>query len=218
MFELYLKGGFLMHPILFCSIIALAITLDRWWYFRKIREKDIGRKFTRVETSLLKGTSMEGLRILKNLSGPIGEILRSALQNSLEPHEIIEEKLLISAERVSREAGQGLSLLALIPSVSTMLGLLGTVIGLALAFQKMALMEGSVSPAHMASGIWVALITTVAGLLVAIPSLIAHHFIQSRQIRMTFEIEHYGSRLLLLLKQCESIQKNKGTGEASCCG
>lgn len=207
MLDLYLKGGFLMHPILAVSVIALAITLDRWWYFRKIRLKDIGRRFALIEKALLKGEREKGMGALEGVTGPLGRVIGFTLQDLEEPCEIIEEKMMITGEEVSREAGRGLSLLGLIPSLSTMLGLLGTVIGLVLAFQRVAQMEGRVSPALLASGIWVALITTVAGLLVAIPSLIAHHYLQTQQARMTFEIEHYGSRLLLLLKKCRLIQE-----------
>ncbi|MFQ5779820.1 MAG: MotA/TolQ/ExbB proton channel family protein [Nitrospiria bacterium] len=190
-----------MHPILAASVIALAITLERCWYFWRIRSRDIARRFEQIEGFLLRGDDKDAKRVAKDTAGPLGKVLQLGLEDHDEVLEILQERMMICGEEVSREAGKGLSLLALIPSVSTMLGLLGTVVGMVSAFQRVAQMEGRVSPALLASGIWVALITTVAGLLVAIPTLIAHHTLQARLTRLSFEIEHYGSRLLLLLKK-----------------
>lgn len=91
-----------------------------------------------------------------------------------------------------------------------MLGLLGTVVGLVEAFQKVAEMQERVSPASLASGIWAALITTVGGLFVTIPTLIAHHFFQGRVAHLAFRIEHYGCELLLLLKREQRAFPKRG--------
>ncbi len=204
MLELYLKGGLLMHPILACSVLMLTILIERTAYFWRIGSGTILEKFPLIERCLLEGNTSEAKKIAGALSGPIAHILQIGLVHPEEKAEIIEENMAIAGDEIARQAAKGLSLLALIPSISTLLGLLGTVIGLSLAFQKVALLENLVSPALLASGIWVALITTVAGLLVAIPSLIAHHYIQNKVSRLTFEIEHFGSRLLLLLKKHQS--------------
>ena len=82
-----------------------------------------------------------------------------------------------------------------------MLGLLGTVVGLVQAFQKVAEMEARVSPSLLASGIWAALVTTVGGLFVAIPVLIVHHYFQGKMAHLAFQVEHYGSELLLVMKK-----------------
>jgi len=205
MLDLYLKGGALMHPLLAASVIALAITLDRLWYFWTLRSKELGRQFERIEKLLSNGKRKEAGTIAASIAGPIGKILQVGLDPAEEEPEIIEERMAIHGEAMAREASKGLSLLALIPPVSTLLGLLGTVLGMVLSFQRLALIEGAASPALLASGIWVALITTVAGMAVAIPALIAHHYLQSQKERLIFEIEHYGSRLLLQLKKMRSL-------------
>lgn len=195
-----------MHPILAASVIALALTLERLWFFRGSRSADVKRRFERIEALLLKGDEKAAMKIAGSTPGPIGKILEAGLTDPGEGNEISHERMAICGEVVSRDASRGLSLLALISPISTMLGLLGTVIGLVLAFQRFSQIEGTISATLLASGIWVALITTVAGMLVAIPSLIAHHYLQSRLEKLTFEIEHYGSRLLLLLKKSRSLQ------------
>jgi len=198
MFEFYLKGGLLMHPILLLSVIALTLSLERLWYFLGCRTRRIVPHFEDIENALIHHKREKAREIASRMSGPIGKILQKGLGES--NYELAQERMAISGELIAKEATRGLSLLALIPSIATMLGLLGTVLGLVAAFKKVAFLQGNVSPALLASGIWVALITTVAGLIVAIPSLIAHHFFQSAVAKLQFEMEHYGSRLLLLLK------------------
>ncbi len=197
-----------MHPILLCSIIMLTIVIERTAYFLRIRSANIPHHFALIEHALLKKNFKETQEIIEGLSGPIAHILHVGLKTPEETIEVIEENMAIAGEQMAREAAKGVSLLALIPSVSTLLGLLGTIIGLSLAFKKVAGFEGQVSPVLLASGIWVSLITTVAGLSVAISGLIAHHFIQNRVSRLTFEIEHFGSRLLLLLKKTKPYDQS----------
>lgn len=198
MFEFYLKGGLLMHPILFFSVVALTITFERLWYFARLGGRDVHEKFEQIQQALMNGHQKKAKQVANTISGPLGMILKQGLSEA--QHEIAAEQMAISGEKITKEAAKGLSLMALIPSLATLLGLLGTVIGLVLAFKKVAFIEGNVSPTLLASGIWVALITTAAGLIVAVPTLIAHHFFQNGVSKLQFEIEHYGSRLLLLLK------------------
>lgn len=212
MFELYLKGGILMHAILASSIVMLSIVLERTWYFWRAGSREISREFEQIEALLLKGERKEAAALAAELSGPIGRVLQTGLNRTEDRHEITEERMAIFGEALMHEAEKGLSLLALIPSISTLLGLLGTVLGLVMAFQKVAFMEGNVSPALLASGIWVALLTTVAGLLVAIPALVAHYYIQNRLSRLTFEMEHFANRLLLVLKNTEPVQEPARAG------
>ncbi len=205
MLDLYLKGGVLMHPILAASILALAITLERLWYFWTLRAKTLEPRFKRIEHLISKGKENEAQALAASITGPIGKILQVGLnEKGIEP-DLAAERMAIHGEAIAREAAKGLALLALIPPVTTMLGLLGTVLGMVFSFQRLALIEGAASPALLASGIWVALITTVAGMAVAIPALIAHHHLQSRKDRLVFEIEHYGSRLLLQLKKVRAL-------------
>jgi biopolymer transport protein ExbB len=85
------------------------------------------------------------------------------------------------------------------------MGLLGTVVGMVKAFQQVATAEGAVNPALLASGIWEALLTTVAGLVVAIPALLFHHGLSQRVQRYAFEMEYYSTALIRLLSRSESI-------------
>jgi len=200
MLDFYMKGGALMHPILIASVVALAVALERGWFFWRSRG-NAGKSFEALSERLLKGDRQGAVAVAEKMIGPIAVVLREGLKHGEEGAEIAQEAMAIRGEEILRAAQKGIPALALIASISTMSGLLGTVVGLVVAFQKVAEMEARVSPALLASGIWAALITTVAGLVVAIPTLITHHYFQGKLTQFSFQIEHYGSEMILLLKR-----------------
>lgn len=194
-----------MHPILVASVIALAVALERVWFFWRA-DSNVGPLFEMVAERISKGDPKGALEVVGEHSGPVGLVLREGLKHWHEGPEMAQEIMAIRGEEALRSARRGISLLSLVPSITVMLGLLGTVVGMVQAFQKVAEMEEQVSPALLASGIWTALITTVGGLCVAIPILIAHHYFQEKIAHLAFQIEHYGSELILLLKQERSMK------------
>lgn len=200
MFDIYLKGGFLMHPILLISIVALAVALERGWFFWRLRG-DAQAAFEAMAERFSTGDRDGATRMAEKIAGPVGVVLKEGLVHWEDGPEIAQEAMAIRGEAVLQTVRRGIPILALIASVSTMLGLLGTVVGLVEAFQKVAEMEARVSPSLLASGIWAALVTTVGGLFVAIPTLIVHHYFQGKVAHLAFQIEHYGSELLLVMKK-----------------
>jgi len=98
-----------------------------------------------------------------------------------------------------------LSLLNLIAGLAPLVGLLGTVVGMVRAFQTVATSQGAVNPSMLAGGIWEALLTTVAGLSIAIPALLFHHYLDQRVRQFAFQIDHYGTALIRLLSQKEHM-------------
>lgn len=212
MLDLFVKGGFLMHPILIASILAFGIALERGWFFWKIRG-DARAVFEELKERLLKGDREITLKTAEEAPRPVGAVLKEGLVYWEEGPEIVQEVMAIRSEEALREAQKGLSVLAVIASITPMLGLLGTVVGLVEAFQKVAEMQERVSPALLASGIWAALITTVGGLFVAIPTLIVYHYFQGKVAHLAFQLEHYGSELLLLLKKEKGGEDGLGRSE-----
>lgn len=206
MLDYYLRGGFLMHPILLSSIIALAIAIERFWYFWRMRAA-VPETFQAIKEDISKGDIDKARERAEEIPGAVGTVLREGLSHPDEEPEIIQEIMAIRGEELLREANRGIPTLALIPSVSTMLGLLGTVIGLVEAFSKVAEMEERVSPAILSHGIWTALITTVGGLFVAIPTLITHHYFQGKVAHLAFQLEHHGSEILLLIKKNRLLRR-----------
>ncbi|MCD6364061.1 MAG: MotA/TolQ/ExbB proton channel family protein [Synergistetes bacterium] len=162
--EWFEKGGPLMYPIFICSILSLAIFLERLFYLLKRRQ--IIERFRRK---------------IEGLSGDIKEL---------------REILMVLVEGEAMRLSKGLGALSLIARVSTLLGLLGTVLGMVEVFKEVS--EGKLGdPEALAGGIWVALITTVFGLSVAIPAVFMHGFLSSLVSRREEELLKIGEEVLI---------------------
>jgi biopolymer transport protein ExbB len=155
MLQYFLKGGPVMWPILLCSVVALAITINKAWQYFQVR-RDIARPLEDIQS--------HGSRFL-------GPILK-AVQQGLNDRQI---SMVGSRELKNLETGMGS--LNLIAVIAPLLGLTGTVTGMIKAFQVIAIMGTNVDPTLLAAGIWEALITTAAGLFVGIPTHVAAHYL-----------------------------------------
>lgn len=212
MIDLYLKGGFVMHVIFAASTVALAIVLERTWFFWSIREN-----LEKTYHDLIRGGILpEDVSITGKDYGSVGEVLAEGIAQWGRGEKAVQEAMALPGEMLLHSAQRGLPLLSLIGSLSVMLGLFGTVIGLTEAFQTVATLQGQVSPASLASGIWAAMLTTVFGLAVAMVVLLAHHFFQARLSDLAFQLERYGSMLLLRLPASErpsfALEEPSGKG------
>jgi len=158
MIALFLKGGVLMWPILLCSVVALAIALSKTLQYRAVLSS-----LCRAPAALL------------DEQPPMLAALLDGIARGLDDRE-----LSLIGTRHIRELEKGLGVLSLISVITPLLGLTGTVTGMIRAFQIIAGAGSQVNPGLLAGGIWEALLTTAAGLFVAIPVHIAHHFLEER--------------------------------------
>lgn len=176
MLELIKSGGWLMMPIVLCSIIAMAIICERFWSLRrnKILPPELVPKVWRMarDNKLDQATT----RRLK-LNSPLGAILSSGLLNSRHGREIMKESIEEAGRQVAHELERFLNTLGTIASITPLLGLLGTVVGMIKVFSAI-MTHGVGDPGILAGGISEALITTAAGLTVAIPSLMFHRYFE----------------------------------------
>ncbi|MHB1397391.1 MAG: MotA/TolQ/ExbB proton channel family protein [Trichloromonadaceae bacterium] len=197
MLEIFIKGGPLMYPILACSVLALAIFLERFWTYLRV-SKGLHLLVRDVEGLVLKERIDEAIIVCQRSGTPLARILIAALRNAGKPR----EQLKVAVEEVgAREAPpleRYLGLLGIIASIAPLLGLLGTVFGMIEAFNVIAL-QGHGTPATLGGGISQALITTAAGLTVAIPILLAHKYLSSRADRMLLDMEEYSLHVVDLL-------------------
>lgn len=197
MLEIFIKGGPLMYPILACSVLALAIFLERFWTYLRV-SKGLHLLVRDVEGLVLKERIDEAIIVCQRSGTPLARILIAALRNAGKPR----EQLKVAVEEVgAREAPpleRYLGLLGIIASIAPLLGLLGTVFGMIEAFNVIAL-QGHGTPATLGGGISEALITTAAGLTVAIPILLAHKYLSSRADRMLLDMEEYSLHVVDLL-------------------
>ncbi|MGZ8153609.1 MAG: MotA/TolQ/ExbB proton channel family protein [Methylovulum sp.] len=175
MFEIIKSGGWMMLPIILCSIVSMGIIVERFWTLqkKKILPPDLVRQVWRLSRD--KKMDDVTLQKLKH-SSPLGYILAAGLANSHHGRDVMKECIEESGRLVVHRLEHFLNTLGTIASVSPLLGLLGTVFGMIDIFASL-MAHGAGDPTVLAGGISVALITTAAGLTVAIPSLIFHrHF------------------------------------------
>ncbi|MFK8019405.1 MAG: MotA/TolQ/ExbB proton channel family protein [Pseudomonadales bacterium] len=194
MFELVKQGGWLMLPIIFCSVIALAITIERLLALNpnKIAPKNLlAEVWTWIKNSQI---DSEKLKTLKQTS-PLGQILAAGISNSRNGREVMKESIEEAAGQVVHEMQHYLSTLGTIAAVTPLLGLLGTVIGMIKVFSEI-MVQGTGNASVLAGGISEALITTASGLAVAIPALIMHRFFERRIQSIVVTLEREAVKLV----------------------
>jgi biopolymer transport protein ExbB len=176
--ELFLAGGILMWPILLCSLIVIGVSLERYWTLNpaKIAPKTLlAQVWSWIKNNQVDATK---LRELKQ-SSPLGQILAAGLSNSKHGRDVMKDSILEAAGQVIHDLERYVNILGTIANLAPLLGLLGTVFGMIEVFNAIML-QGSGNTAILAGGISVALYTTAAGLMVAIPAMISHRFFQRR--------------------------------------
>jgi biopolymer transport protein ExbB len=173
------KGGVLVGPILFCSVLALAIFLERVIRFAKLRIRGFGL-VQRVAQYIRDGEDQKALEAAKGSKSPMGRILAHAVEVLDQDRETLETVVVHSTDTEVREFSRYLQVLATIGSIAPLLGLLGTVLGMIKAFMVIQQMGGKVNAAVLAGGIWEAMLTTALGLAVALPTMVAHSYLVAR--------------------------------------
>jgi biopolymer transport protein ExbB len=195
MFEFLMKGGVLIWPIFLCSVMAIAIISERLYHFRRVRV-NIPNLSTRVKKLLLEGKLDEAERLCESSSGPVARILAVGIHIH---KKAVQEKEKIIARVGSRELRRlekNLRGLGIIAHISPLLGLLGTVTGMIRAFMKIQELGGQVDASVLAGGIWEALITTAAGLSVAIPAIIFYHYFEGKVDSFSHQMKDAGEELM----------------------
>ena len=192
------KGGSLMYLLLLCSVLVLSITLERWVRIRRART-NTEALFGPVEDMISQDDMAGAYAHLRFFRGPLAAVLRAVLESRSREKADLEEAALMEARRELRLLNLRLPALSLLAGLAPLLGLLGTVIGMIKAFQQVAEAQGAVNPSMLANGIWEALLTTGAGLSVAIPAVIFHHALDQRVKRCAFEMDYFSAALIRLM-------------------
>lgn len=185
--DLFAKGGVLVVPIIFCSVLALAIFVERFIRFAILRKRGLNVD-ERVARNLAENDAQSALRAATDSRSPMGRILAQAIDVMGQDRETLETVLVHAIEEEVRELSRYLQALATIANIAPLLGLLGTVIGMIKAFMVIQQMGGKVNAAVLAGGIWEAMLTTALGLAVALPTMVAHSY-------LTGQVDRYEARL-----------------------
>ena len=189
MLELIKAGGLLMWPILICSVISLAIIIERFWSLQQHRivpKHLVAQVWQWAKVGHLDNNRIQNLRT----GSPLGRVLAAGLVNRSHKREVMKESIEEVGRHVAHSLERFLNTLGTIASISPLLGLLGTVIGMIKVFAVITT-HGVGDASILAEGISEALLTTAAGLSVAIPTLMFHRYFRGKvdELVMTMEQE-----------------------------
>lgn len=187
MANLIIKGGFFIWPILLCSVISLTVILERLYYFYRTRSKNKNLP-ERTLAVINAKKAHEAIFLCEQDRSFIGRFLAIGIKIIGQSEEEKQKILRRAGSRELEEGEKRLRILSVIGSTSTLLGLLGTVTGMIQTFIKIESSGGAAEVSVLAGGIWEALLTTAAGLSVAIPTLVLYHYfegiVDSRAIQL----------------------------------
>jgi biopolymer transport protein ExbB len=199
-FQVMRKGGILMWPILLCSVIVLVFVFERMICLRRSRVIPgpfVKRFFHQLREGQL--DREESLALCQDNDSPVARVFAGALQKWGRPSVEVEQALIDSGERASTDLRRYLRVFNSVSTVSPLLGLLGTVLGMIKAFNAVATSNALGQAEKLANGIAEALLTTAAGLTVAIPALIAYWVFVSQSDRLLIEMDGLGQELVNLI-------------------
>lgn len=203
------KGGPLMYLIILCSILAVAVVGERLYHLYRARI-DTSRFMEAIVSTLRRNRIVEALDLCGQTPGPIAHILKAGIlkhdRTRAEIREAVEDAGLYEVAKLEKNLG----ILATIAHITPLLGLLGTVCGMVRAFQAIQEKANTMHPVgvgDLAGGIWEALITTVAGLMVAIPAYVAYNYLVSRVDSFVLDMERSATGLVDLLTQRREVEE-----------
>ncbi len=197
MWDIIDAAGWPIWPLIFASVIALAIIIERIW---SLRENIIAPNnlLSEVQKMITKeGVKKEAIQSLQNHS-MLGEIFASALNNYNSSSEIIKEAIEETGRAVNHKLERYLSTLATIATVAPLLGLFGTIIGMVELFSSFT--SGGTDVAKFAKGISIALYNTAGGIAVAVPAMIAYRFFRSKIDNLVVEMEQQAIKLVEIIQ------------------
>lgn len=207
MLELIQAGGWVMLPILLCSVISLAIIAERFWSLQ--RKRIAPRYLVNQVWQWARAGHLDNQRIQElRKNSPLGRILAAGLVNRRHDREVMKESIEEIGRHVAHELDRFLNALGTIASITPLLGLLGTVLGMIKVFTVITV-QGVGDAAILADGIGEALLTTAAGLMVAIPSLLFYRFFRGRVDELVVAMEQDALKLVEVL--CGQRERDTGT-------
>ena len=179
MIDYLTAGGWFMLPLLICSVLLISIVIERIWFLQKRLVSPEGLLRTFINHSKDQSITIQQQDSYVE-SSSLGELLVAAYRFKDKPRNIVEDKVVEASSNVRMKLERNLNMLGIIASISPLLGLLGTVVGMITVFANINLVDGSSNSDLLASGISEALITTAFGLLVAVPGLIFYKYFSAR--------------------------------------
>lgn len=201
------KGGIIMIPIVLCSFLALAVFIERLLTLK--RSKIIPRDFFNdVSELILKNKIEEADKLCDENESSLARIIAVGIRYHEEPIEVVKENITEAGRREVAKMDRHTPIIGTVANITPLLGLLGTVSGMIKAFNVISTV-GVGDPSVLAGGISEALITTAAGLTVAIPSFVGYKYILGLADNYVMEMEEYSTHIVEILKRNTITSKSK---------
>ncbi len=207
MWEMILAGRYMMVPIGLASLIGLAVLLERIFVLRSGRVV-VPEIAEAVETLSASRDLNVALAICERRPGPFANIVRTGLEHADSDWTIIRDVIQEAGRQEGIRLSRGLGMLETVAAVAPLLGLLGTVLGMIRVFGTISV-AGLGNPETLSSGISEAMVTTAAGLIVGIPSLVAYNWLNGRAESIIFQLEFYAAKVLDTLRKRQDAEAKK---------
>jgi biopolymer transport protein ExbB len=196
-FQFIKAGGVMMYPLIACSILLVAIAIERIWTLRKA-SVDGDALLDAVREEYAKGGASKAEEVCRKAGGCLGRIFSRGLKNAERPPEAIEMALEQEAANEQPMLDANLPIIRTITSISPLLGLLGTIAGMIGSF-RVASQAGLSNPAQILGGVSEALVSTASGITLAVIGLVLHNYLANQSKKIIEDVEYYGSELVNFL-------------------
>ncbi len=195
MFDIITRGGILMLPIAICSILVVAIAVERYLTYKKLTV-NVPSFMTRIRPLLQRKEYAAAINECASSRGPVAKVVRAGLERVKQGADRMKEAMETAGNSETYHMEKNLSILATLAGITPLIGFLGTVTGMIKAFMKIQQLSGNVNADVLAGGIWEAMITTAAGLTVGIPAVILYNYFVHRVREFTFQMESAGEEII----------------------
>lgn len=207
-FSLLVEGGVLMIPLFVLSILAVYVIAERWRFLNNSRI-EIDSFLRTIESMLKDGDRQRALTYCDGIDKPLARILKAGIRRLGRPIRDIEDAIRNAGKKEIFFLENRMNWLATIAGVAPLIGFTGTVTGMIEAFMDIQSLQGNVNPSVLAGGIWEALITTAAGLIVGIVALGFYNFLLGKINRTVHELENASADFIELLQTPSKIEKER---------
>ena len=198
-FDLMVEGGILMIPIVVLLLITIYVIIERWSALNRAHT-DTQRFLGSVEGMLKTGRQSDAIRYCEDFDKPLARIIKAGIKRLGRPIRDIEDAIDNAGKKEIFFLEKRMNWLATIAGVAPLLGFTGTVTGMIEAFMDIQSLQGNVNPSALAGGIWEALITTAAGLIVGLIAFGFYNFLLGKINRSIFELENASADFIDLLQ------------------
>ena len=210
MFDLIAKGGIVLWVIMGLSVVGAAIIIERILYFRRITV-DEDKLFQRIKASVEKGHFDEAMSICDNNLSPLSALIKVGIEHREYPELAQKEVLKDAANQEVPKLERNVSALGTIAHIAPLLGLLGTVTGTMQAFGVLGRFGAVADPSILAKGVSEALVTTVAGIVVAVPAVIFYNYLVTKVNLILIKMENQVTALILMINSGKRRTEAKRT-------